>query len=279
MIRDLSTTLRAILANELPKDLGIQVVFDRPVAQFRPAQSTIDLFLFDIRENVELRDFEPTVSRSDGQAIVRRPPMRVDCSYMVTAWAGEGIELELQEHLLLGQTLQVFSRHPTIPVRFLQGSLRSTATESLPIPLSVATAAVSRQPNEFWTSLGIPVRAYLIVTATIAIDLNDPQPELFPLVTTHQIDFQDMEADLLQETIFQIGGQVRLANGQPLAAAQVTLVECHQTTQTDADGYYQFSAVAAGDYTLEIQQLQGEPQQSSLKIPGTEKCPYDVHLN
>ncbi len=210
MIRDLSETLRAILTqSKQPQELTTaQVVFDRPVAQFNPSQSAINLFLFDIRENAELRSYEPMVSRSNGQAIIRRPPMRVDCSYLVTAWAVGGSEVALQEHLLLSQVLQVFSRYPTIPDNFLQGSLKSASDEPLPVPLSVAVPTASRQPIEFWTSLGIPVRAYLVVTATIALDLNDTQPTMLPLVINHAIALQDLGAGSSEERNFQIAGHI-----------------------------------------------------------------------
>ncbi len=281
MIRDLSTTLRAMLTQPgLPSELSTtQVVFDRPVAQFNPSQSTINLFLFDIRENVELREYEPTVSRRNGEAIIYRPPMRVDCSYLITAWPVGGSEVALQEHLLLSQVLQVFSRYPTIPKPFLQGSLQSGADESLPIPLSVTGSATSRQSTEFWTSLGIPVRAYLVVTTTIALDLNDVQPEPVPLVTSHAIAVGGMTAGSAQEQSFQIGGQIRLADQKPLAAAQVTLLEQNQTTQSDSAGLYQFAAIPAGTYTLQVQSPDGTSQQFPLTVPALNARSFDMQLN
>ncbi len=281
MIRDLSATLRAILTQPgLPPELAAtQVLFDRPVAQFNPSQSAINLFLFDIRENTELRNCEPTVTYSDGQAIIHRPPLRVDCSYLVTAWAVGGAEVALQEHLLLSQVLQVFSRYPNIPGTFLQGSLKTSTDQSLSIPLSVAVPITTRQPTEFWTSLGIPVRAYLIVTATIALEPDDYRPTKLPLVTSHAIGFQQMGAGASQDRSFQLGGQIRLANHQPLVAAQVTLLESGQTTQTDQAGLYQFSAVPAGTYTLQIQPTNGAVKQVPLTVPAIGKRPFDVQLN
>jgi phage antirepressor YoqD-like protein len=57
MIRDLSQTLRAILTQPgLPAELAAaQIAFDRPTEQFNPSQTTVDLFLFDVQENKELR--------------------------------------------------------------------------------------------------------------------------------------------------------------------------------------------------------------------------------
>src|SRR5204863_5477003 len=112
MIRDLSLTLQAILDDSalsatFPELAATQVVFDRPVETFNPTQTAIDLFLYDIRENMELRSNEPTMRRLNGQAEIRRPPLRVVCSYLVTAWPVGGSDLALQEHRLLSQALQV----------------------------------------------------------------------------------------------------------------------------------------------------------------------------
>src|SRR6266550_4331337 len=89
MIQDLSQTLRTLLtkAAELSSPLkGAQIVFDRPSDSFAPQQTTVDLFLYDVRENAELRSNEPTITRSNGQATVTPPPLRIACSYLVTAW-------------------------------------------------------------------------------------------------------------------------------------------------------------------------------------------------
>src|SRR5690349_18277984 len=102
MIRDLSETLRAVLSDpllaaSLPELSKAQVAFDRPDDNFKPSQTTIDLFLFDVRENMELRSNEPKIERRDGQALIHQAPMRVACTYLVTAWPMGGADLVLQE--------------------------------------------------------------------------------------------------------------------------------------------------------------------------------------
>ena len=79
MLRDLSETLEAILDDEglrksFPELLAAQIAFERPSEQFNPSQTTINLFLFDIRENKELRTNERVVERRNGEALVGRPP-------------------------------------------------------------------------------------------------------------------------------------------------------------------------------------------------------------
>src|SRR6185436_1656863 len=93
----------------------------------------LDLFLFGIRENRELRTPEPVVDR-DGNGVVvrRRAPVRVACTYLVTAWASEtSTTPALDEHHLLGEALRALLRHATIPEPVLQGSL---AGQEPPLP-------------------------------------------------------------------------------------------------------------------------------------------------
>ena len=68
-IDDLSRTLRAILTQKgLPTELGsAQIVFDRPSETFNPQQTTVDLFLYDIREDSELRSNEEMIEHRNGQ--------------------------------------------------------------------------------------------------------------------------------------------------------------------------------------------------------------------
>jgi hypothetical protein len=194
MIRDLSETLQAILDDpalekSFPELAQAQIAFDRPSEQFNPSQTTIDIFLFDIRENLTLRTSEPIVERRDGQALIRQPPKRVDCSYLLTAWAagGTGPNLVLLEHELLGQAMEVLSRYPTIPADFLQGDLKG---QGVPVPLAISAGQNIKDPADFWSALGNRLRPALVVTATV--ELQTTAPETVALVETH-----DLRLDLM----------------------------------------------------------------------------------
>ncbi|MDX9708731.1 MAG: Pvc16 family protein [Trichloromonas sp.] len=52
-------------------------------------------------------------------------PVRVDCSYLVTAWAANSSGTPAyDEHRLLGEVMKVLPRHPVLPTSVLQGSLQ-----------------------------------------------------------------------------------------------------------------------------------------------------------
>jgi Pvc16 N-terminal domain/Carboxypeptidase regulatory-like domain len=267
MIRDLSQTLQALLTQPgLPPDLAAaQVVFDRPTAQFNPQQSAINLFLYDIRENLELRNSEYELDRLDTQAIQRPAALRVACTYLVTAWAVGGAEVVLQEHRLLSQVLQVFARYGVIPEAFCQGSLREQKPS---VPLVVTAIDGLKNPAEFWSALGTPLRASLTVSATISLETIAPLT--FPLTTSHKIS--------LDGDSFQIGGKITNAANEPVLNAAIAIPERNLTTTTNGEGRYRLGAIPPGSYTLRIQPPNAPSRNVAITVPGIRNDSYNIRL-
>src|SRR5689334_22945321 len=146
MIDDLDLTLKELLFRELPTHIRerASITFAPPNSEFPPAavpMPAIDVFLYDVRENRDLRNVDWTMERGD-DGVVRRqhPPVRVDCSYLVTAWPSDASQDPwYDEHNMLGEVMKVLLRHPVIPDVLLQGSLRD---QDPPLP------AVTIQPSE-----------------------------------------------------------------------------------------------------------------------------------
>ncbi len=224
MIRDLSETLKALLGKDL---VDADISFDRPSDPYQHDKTAVNLFLYDVRENVELRSNEVTVERKEGQAILRRPPLRVACTYLVTAWPTGGTELALQEHRLLSQVLQILSRYPTIPGSFLKGSLSG---QEPPLPMITAQADGLKNPAEFWTALGNKLRPSLTVTVTISMEVFAPETTAVVLTEELRLGEQTSPGEEkikpgTEEEFFHIGGRVTDAGNSPVAGATVTLME------------------------------------------------------
>ncbi|MDC0832588.1 DUF4255 domain-containing protein [Geitlerinema sp. CS-897] len=173
MLDDLDRTLEELLKRSLPPALAesVSISFATPDDQFPPSSVTLpalDLFLYDVRENRDLRTSERTIDRqSNGTAIASAPPVQVDCSYLVTAWASENSTTQAQdEHLLLGEVMKVLLRYSTLPSALLQGSL---ANSPLPILTRSLQAGQLQSLAEFWQALGGKPKTALNYTATIAI--------------------------------------------------------------------------------------------------------------
>jgi hypothetical protein len=255
-----------------PELAAAQISLDRPSEIFVPGQTTVNLFLHDLRENVDLRDSTPAITSSNGQVSVARPPLRVACTYLVTAWPVGGPDLPLQEHRLLGQVLQVFAALPTIPAAFLQGAL---VGQEPPLPLLTAEAGGLRNPAEFWTALGNRLRPSLSVTATVAVPLG--APALVPAATTQRLGLQQLGLPATLIQVFGIGGRVTTATGEPVAGAAVLLVEPDLATTTDAGGRFRFHGVAAGAFTLRVT-AGSTTREVAIAIPAPPGGSYDVQL-
>src|SRR5439155_22448323 len=98
MLQDLDNSLEALLRHEklgLPKDL-CDIDFAAPGEGFPSAGvklPAVDLFLYDVREERDLRSNEWLLERNpDGTASRKRSPIRISCSYLVTAWLGPGVK-------------------------------------------------------------------------------------------------------------------------------------------------------------------------------------------
>lgn len=179
MFHDLDTTLAELLRRELPPSLveQITITFATPDGQFPPAAVTlpaIDLFLYEIQENRELRSAEPQFDRrADGAVLRTPPPVRVDCHYLVTAWAKSGVQRpEEDEHRILGQVLRALLRHREIPREALRGELKD---QGVPVRARVSPPSAQQSRGDFWQALGGKPRAAFHYTVTVGVDLEEPE--------------------------------------------------------------------------------------------------------
>lgn len=191
MIDELDESLQSLLRRQLPKAISDQVTvsFAAPDDDFHSSVKlpAVDLFLYDIRENVELRSNDETLERRpDGTGLRTRPPVRVDASYLITAWPGSSDKDKPEdEHRLLGEVMRTLLRFRTLPREVLAGSL---AGQQLPLPVSVLQPGRLQSLGEFWQALGGKPKAALNYTVTFSVDIAKPEP--VRLVTEKVIDIE-----------------------------------------------------------------------------------------
>ena len=193
MLHELDQTLAALLRRELPGRDQITVSFAAPDDQFSVKLPAVDLFLYDVRENLDLRSNDDVIERQDDRTAIRiRPPVRVDASYLITAWpglAGQDDSSE-DEHMLLGAVMRTLLRFPKLPRELLRGSL---ARQELPLPVSVLQPGRLQSLGEFWQALGGKPKAALNYTVTLSVDVTEPERQ--PLVIDREIRMRlDTEA-------------------------------------------------------------------------------------
>lgn len=182
MIQALDMTLKKLLQSELPRellgpDIKVFVGFSTPDERFPPASFQLpglNLFLYDIQENVNLRNLETRSERQDnGTVLLRHAPTWVDCHYLVTAHARDGAQTpETDEHLLLGEALRVLLRHRRLPAEFLQEDLSGQR----PLPrTSLIPPESLRHGMELWSALRGKPRPSFHYTVTLALEVTAPE--------------------------------------------------------------------------------------------------------
>jgi len=187
MIQDLDRTLEQMLRDRTPLR-DEYITFDVPDDTFRarlPAGLTANLYLYDIRENHDLREPSwPLERQPDGRIMKQRPQVRIDLFYMVTAWSRAQPQPDvLAEHALLSRILRTLLRYPTLPPEILQGALIG---QEPPLPTLVAQPDGMRNPPEFWGALRQPPRPGIHLVVTIAVEpsaLTDEPQSLTPVVS------------------------------------------------------------------------------------------------
>ena len=68
----------------------------------RVTKPTINLFLYDVRENHELRSNQRSLVRNGAVGSERQAPVRMDLTYLISAWTTDISD----EHQLLGRVLE-----------------------------------------------------------------------------------------------------------------------------------------------------------------------------
>jgi len=274
MFRDLDDTLNNILDDPAaPDDLeNAEVSFVLPDKTFVPDKPTINLFLYNVHENRMLRDPVPIVEKIGTSYVRRTPPLRVDCSYMVTAWGdGSGEEKAKREHRLLSQAMQWLSRFPIIPARYLVGAL---VNPPFPHRTEVALPNGEKSMGEFWTALGQSPRPSFNLLVTIAMDPGVKTEG--PLVTTHTTA-SDVGTGVIDENWVQIGGRVLKAAGQGIPNALVDIIDAGLRTTTDTEGRFSFPRVPVGARTIRVVAVGFEPKTQAVPVPGRPED-YEIML-
>jgi hypothetical protein len=184
MIRDLDATIGALLkSGALPGSslLSAAISFDLPDATWRGTLTklTVNCYLYDVRENLDMRTYEAIVQVSGDrrQAVRAPPPIRIDCSYCITTWSAATTDAVLDEHDLLSQVLVVLLKNPTISASALQGAL---VGQIPPYPTVIASQdGIVKHHPEFWTALDQKLKPSLNYVVTLALPLDQP-PALAP---------------------------------------------------------------------------------------------------
>src|SRR5690349_10867784 len=165
MLTDLNSTLKQLLLQRIPLDPDeVEISFECPKREWsaKVLKPTINLYLFDLREDTDLRTGAwHEYGGSNPRPGLRRTPVYIQLSYFITAWAREVVD----EHVLLWRVMTTLLREGKFGADVLQGAMKDLGP---PIRTSTAQAdGVLRNPGEFWAALDNDLKPAVVFAATL----------------------------------------------------------------------------------------------------------------
>jgi hypothetical protein len=284
VIADIDKVLRKLITREINiKDNEVDITFDQPKREWssRLSKPTLNLFLFDIRENLRLRGSEQfkTVPLKDGTSEVRRNPIRVDLRYLLTSWVKDAED----EHFLLSSAMLGLLRNPFLPEDILPERLQN---QPAPIAIEVATFPPEIGPvdkfTEIWGVLDNELRPGILVTVTICMDPY--KPEIFSQVrTTETRILQDtgfagvkdsISTKSPSKTYWSAGGTIKSEKYDTSALALI-LVEKQLPIEIGEEGRFALKKITEGDYHLDILYNKKVLKRQKIHIPSPD---YEIQV-
>ncbi len=168
MIADVDDALRTLIRRDALNGADVEVVFDAPTKEWSARRNapTIDVYLYDIREDLKWRAYGSVDVRNDDGMITARagPPRFFKLSYLITAWT----QRPEDEHRLLSAVLYCFLRFDALPKDLLGGVL---AGEKTPLRLTIAIPPPEdRALSDTWSALGGELKPSLDLVVTAPVD-------------------------------------------------------------------------------------------------------------
>jgi hypothetical protein len=172
MIGEIDDALKALVKASEGIAAEVDIALDAPTTEWAARRNapTVDLFLYDIREDVRRREYGWTERRDERGVVTERTPAPryFKLSYLVTAWTQRPDD----EHRLLDALLRCFLRYDAIPVTFVVDILADTG---LPCSLTIAQPPPEdRAFADVWSSLGGELKPSLdvVITAPVSRDIS-----------------------------------------------------------------------------------------------------------
>jgi hypothetical protein len=174
MIQDVDKLLEEMVRRDALNGSAVELVFEAPTKDWvaRRSGPAVDLYLYDIREDLERRvPAWEDVKNGSGKVKDRRlPPRRFRLAYLVTAWT----QRPEDEHRLLSALLSCFIRNAMLKPEELDGAL---AEADLPLYIDVAQPpSQDRSLADVWSALGGELKPSLdvVVTAPMVVSRSAP---------------------------------------------------------------------------------------------------------
>ncbi len=167
MIPEVDETLRQLVKRDVLGGSNVDISFEAPTTDWasRRQKPTLNLYLYDIREDLERRRTQFEEIRDDNGRVVERkqPPRKFKLSYLVTAWTN----LPEDEHRVLAAALSTFLSFDAFPEDVMTPGLAALGE---PIRVTVALPPPQdRAISDIWSALGGELKPSLDLVVTTPI--------------------------------------------------------------------------------------------------------------
>jgi Pvc16 N-terminal domain len=208
VIDEIDESLRRLVLRDAVNGSGVELSFEAPTKEWASRRNTptINIYLYDIREDVQLREVEyEEIRDADGRVTERRPPpRRYRLSYLVTVWT----QRPEDEHRVLSSLLACFLKYERLPDDVLVEAL---AAQPYSIRTTVALpASQDRALADLWSALGGELKPSLDLVVTAPFDAGRVLAAGPPVLVPPEIVVRDITDADLHETV---GGERQVPAG------------------------------------------------------------------
>lgn len=265
IIDDLNTTIENLMKKEFGDPPPFDISFAAPRRDFDRVSTdkpTISFYLYDIRENTELRSNQPLIEkRSDGTVVETLPSARICCGYCVTAWSSEqedavGNNIR-DEHRQLSGLLVALFKYPTIPSDVLSGSLIGQEPS---LPTTIVLPDQMENVAQFWNALDSTLKPFLDYRITVSLDFH--KETIGPMVAAKISEYGGM-ADIF---VLAIRPEPRLDHPKGTVLSRVN-IEKTPVVALDA-------SAAKGDDKITVNSIVGLSKDDFLTIVDGKKTEF-----
>jgi hypothetical protein len=174
MIHEVDEAVRALIHRNVLDGTSVEISFEAPTREWAAKRTnpTINVYLYDIREDVSRRQVQFEDVRDDNGRVIdrRQPSRRFRLTYFLTAWT----QRPEDEHRLLADLLGCFLTHDYLPPDVLTGSLRDAGK------IVVSTVAMpvghEKQISEVWSALGGELKPSLDLAIVAPMNIGKALP-------------------------------------------------------------------------------------------------------
>lgn len=189
MIGEVDEALRT-LVREAVDSADVEVVLDAPTKDWAARRNapTVDVYLYDLREDLRRRTRGQLENRVEGKVSARfQPPRHFRLSYLVTAWT----QRPEDEHRLVDSVLRYLLRFDALPARVLEEQLASAGAR---VPLFVGLPPPEdRGFADVWTALGGELKPSIDVVVDVPVLTPVSAPVGPPVEDGLRLDLADRD--------------------------------------------------------------------------------------